>query len=470
MWRRSYHTVKALYQLGPQQEVDVKGWIQSIRLLKKIAFIDLRDGTSSKTLKVAIPIRDSSPLDLLKSIKTGQSISISSAQWLPTPHREQPFELKVVDPLKRIQVLGDVTPQYPLQKKSHTLQFLRTLPHLKHRSNYMGSLLRFRSHVELALANFFQQQHFTKVTPPLLTSSDCEGAGELFKVDSTAASAQLYFGRQTYLTVSTQLHLEALALALSKCWTLTPCFRAEKSDTNRHLSEFWMLEAEWCFPKDVHELTHVAENMVKAVVKSCLGQKDELIPPIIPEECESAEIVVQRWQNLLGSRCWPTITYTEAIEILATQHKKQAFPKYEPKWGSALQSEHEKWLAGEYFKSPVFVTDYPRDCKAFYMKQNDDEAGKETVACFDLLVPGMGEVAGGSMREDNLDKLVQEMDRRQMNRRGDLDWYVALRKEGSAPHGGYGLGVERLISYLYGNHNIRDAIPFHRSATGTIEL
>lgn len=470
MWRRGYHTVKALYDLGPQQKVDVNGWVQSIRLLKKIAFIDLRDGTSSRTLKIAIPLQDSGPVDFLKSIKTGQSVAITSAQWVPTPHREQPFELKVTEPLERIKVLGDVTAHYPLQKKSHTLQFLRTLPHLKHRSNYISSLLRFRSHVEAVLADFFQQKNFTKVNPPLLTSSDCEGAGELFKVDSSEASSQSYFGRQAYLTVSTQLHLEVLAMALSKCWTMTPCFRAEKSDTNRHLSEFWMLEAEWCFPKDVHELTATAEHMLKAVVQSCIEQTHELIPQNIPAECDSAEVVLQRWHNLLGDKPWPTVTYTEAIDILKAQHSKQAFTRYAPEWGSALQSEHEKWLAGEFFNSPVFVTDYPRDCKAFYMKQDDALPGKETVACFDLLVPGMGEVAGGSMREDDLGTLEQEMDRRQMNRNGDLDWYVALRREGSAPHGGFGLGIERLVSYLYGNHNIRDAIPFHRSATGTIEL
>ncbi|GAV54404.1 hypothetical protein ZYGR_0AL01360 [Zygosaccharomyces rouxii] len=461
---RGYHTVRALYDSRPQRFVDVNGWIQSIRQLKRIAFIDLRDGTSTKSLKVAVPLGDQSLAESVKNLKTGQCISISQAQWVPTPQREQPFELRVGNALRDIQILGNVTSQYPLQKKSHSLSFLRSLPHLKHRSNYLGSLLRFRSHVENAFIQFFAQGKFVKVAPPLITSSDCEGGGELFKVDGSDD----YFGRPAYLTVSTQLHLEVLSLALNKCYTLSPSFRAEKSDTNRHLSEFWMLEAEWCFAKDVNELTHFTQNLLKSVIRSCYDSRDELIPQIIPQESDQAATIVQRWENLLQNEQWPSVTYSKAIEILRDQHVNvKPFPNYEPQWGLALQSEHEKWLAGEYFQSPVFVTDYPRDCKAFYMKHNDDG---QTVACFDLLVPGMGEIVGGSMREDDYTKLIKEMDRRQMNQNGDLDWYVALRREGSAPHGGFGLGVERLVSYLYGNHNIRDAIPFHRAATGTIEL
>lgn len=461
---RSYHTVRALYDSGPQRFVDVNGWIQSIRHLKRIAFIDLRDGTSTRSLKIAIPLVDQSLTEPLKSLKTGQCISISQAEWVPTPQREQPFELRVGNILRDVQILGNVTSQYPLQKKSHSLPFLRTLPHLKHRSNYLGSLLRFRSHVEHALIQFFAQNKFIKVAPPLITSSDCEGGGELFKVEDS----EDYFGRSAYLTVSTQLHLEALSLALNRCYTLSPSFRAEKSDTNRHLSEFWMLEAEWCFAKDVRELTHFTQNMLRSVIKSCYDNRDELIPRIIPQESEQASTILQRFENLCDDRNWPSVTYTEAIEILRDQHLNvKPFPNYEPQWGSALQSEHEKWLAGECFRSPVFVTDYPKDCKAFYMKHNDDG---QTVACFDLLVPGMGEIVGGSMRENDYTKLIKEMDRRQMNHNGDLDWYVSLRQEGSAPHGGFGLGVERLVSYLYGNRNIRDAIPFHRAATGTIEL
>ncbi|GAV49493.1 hypothetical protein ZYGR_0P01370 [Zygosaccharomyces rouxii] len=461
---RGYHTIRALYDSGPQKFVDVNGWIQSIRQLKRIAFIDLRDGTSTKSLKIAVPLCDQSLIESVKNLKTGQCISISQAQWVPTPQREQPFELKVGNALKDIQILGNVTSQYPLQKKSHSLSFLRTLPHLKHRSNYLGSLLRFRSHVENTFIQFFAQNGFTKVTPPLITSSDCEGGGELFEVDGSND----YFGRSAYLTVSAQLHLEALSLALNRCYTLSPSFRAEKSDTNRHLCEFWMLEAEWCFVRDVNELTYFTQNLLKSVIKSCYDNRNELIPQIIPQESDQFSTIIQRWENLLKNDNWPSITYTEAIKILREQHSNvKPFPNYEPQWGLALQSEHEKWLAGEYFQSPVFVTDYPKDCKAFYMKHNDDG---QTVACFDLLVPGMGEIVGGSVREDDYIKLVKEMDRRQMNHNGDLDWYAALRQEGSAPHGGFGLGVERLVSYLYGNHNIRDAIPFHRAATGTIEL
>lgn len=468
-------TVKSLYReiaKPPKQVENINGWIKSVRLLKKVAFIDLQDGTCSKTLKIAIPISHLDESNFLKTLNTGQSISISTAIWEATPQREQPFELKIPNPINNISIVGNVTASYPLQKKNHSLAFLRSLPTLKHRTTYLGSLQRFRSHVEYALSRFFHEEQFTKVSPPILTSNDCEGAGELFKVEATSSEGQIsYFGKPAYLTVSTQLHLEILAMALSRCYTLTPCFRAEKSDTNRHLSEFWMLEAEMCFIDDVSVLTTLIESMIKQLVHSCYDNKDELIPSVAFQESLSKETILERWKSLLHPEPWKKITYTEAIDILQKKHQEKPFSKYEPKWGEPLQTEHEKWLAGDFFKAPVFVTDYPRNCKAFYMKLNKTEAvGKETVACFDLLVPDMGEIVGGSIREDDYNALVKEMERRDMNKSGDLDWYLSLRENGSVPHGGFGLGMERLISYLYGNHNIRDASPFHRSATGTIEL
>ncbi|QLL34499.1 hypothetical protein HG536_0G03610 [Torulaspora globosa] len=465
-------TIRDLYKRTanpPRTVKNVNGWIRSVRLLKKMAFLDIQDGSCLHTLKVAIPIKKMDETAFLKGMKTGQSISIACAQWQDTPQREQPFELKIEDPLESISIRGTVTHDYPLQKKNHSLLFLRSLPTLKHRTTYLGSLMRFRSFAEQRLMNILQSDDFTKVSPPVLTSSDCEGAGELFEVKT--ASSKNYFGKPSYLTVSTQLHLEILAMSLSRCYTLTPCFRAERSDTNRHLSEFWMLELEMCFINDVRLLTMVVESVLRRLIESCCERSSELIPEITLQECLSKEEVLNRWNMLLNPEPWKVITYTEAIDILSDKHRMAPFEKYEPKWGEPLQTEHEKWLAGVHFQSPVFITDYPRDCKAFYMKTNTSASpGRETVACFDLLFPEMGEIAGGSIREDNYNELAQEMRRRGMNSSGELDWYLSLRLEGSVPHGGFGLGMERLISYLFGNHNIRDAIAFHRSATGTIDL
>lgn len=397
-------------------------------------------------------------------MRTGQSLLVRDAHWKPTPSREQPFELEAArDSFK---ILGQVSDAYPLQKKYHSLPFLRSNPTLKHRSNYLGALLRFRSHVESSLVEFFDSQDFTKVAPPILTSSDCEGAGELFRVESNSRWARnsSYFGKPTYLTVSTQLQLEVLAMALSRCWTLTPCFRAEESDTNRHLAEFWMLEAEVCFIDNVHQLTQLAELMLKHVVKSCMAHQSHLLPNLVPQEnADGPQTVLARWESLLSTE-WPRLTYSKAIEILKAQDAKEKF-KFTPEWGKDLQSEHEKWIAAHY-NSPVFITDYPRECKAFYMKKNSDNT---TVACFDLIVPQMGEIIGGSIREDDYDSLLHEMRNRSMNT-ADLEWYTSLRQNGSVPHGGFGLGLERFVSWLFGAHNIRDSIPFHRSAGTSIDM
>ncbi|CAI1876231.1 hypothetical protein SEUBUCD646_0C00950 [Saccharomyces eubayanus] len=480
---RSYSslTVKSLYEQLHQprhDSISVDGWIKSIRLLKRIAFLDLQDGTSVNPLRIVVPLANADYVHFLKNLKTGQTLSISNAIWQDTPSREQPFELQIKDPIESIKIIGPVSENYPLQKKFQTLPFLRSLPTLKYKTSYLSAILRLRSFVELQFMHFFQEIHFTKVSPPILTSNDCEGAGELFQVSTNQLSSpSSYFGKPTYLTVSTQLHLEILALSLSRCWTLSPCFRAERSDTPRHLSEFWMLEVEMCFIDSINELTSFVETTMKTVIQSCLDNQKELLPKqfisLKEDDALSTSLdqerqdIITRWQTLASEK-WQTITYTQAIEILKKNYNEVPLFKYEPIWGQPLQTEHEKWLAGEYFKSPVFVTDYPRVCKAFYMKQNSTP--DNTVACFDLLVPGMGEIIGGSLREDDYDKLCKEMKERGMNKSGELDWYVSLRKEGSAPHGGFGLGFERFISYLYGNHNIRDAIPFHRTAAGSINF
>ncbi|EJS44516.1 YCR024C [Saccharomyces arboricola H-6] len=475
-------TVKSLYEQvhharhGP---ISIDGWIKSIRLLKRIAFLDLQDGTSVNPLRIVVPLISNDDVQFLKNLKTGQTLSISNAIWQDTNNREQPFELQIKNPAESIKLIGPVSENYPLQKKFQTLPYLRSLPTLKYRTSYLSAILRLRSFVESQFMLYFQANHFTKVSPPILTSNDCEGAGELFQVSTNQAlNSSSYFGKPTYLTVSTQLHLEILSLSLSRCWTLSPCFRAEKSDTPRHLSEFWMLEVEMCFINSIHELTSFVEATIKQIISACVDNQSELLPKqfvSLQEDDTSSTLSVdqekqqieRRWQNLVNKK-WQTIAYTQAIDILKKHHNEVRHFKYEPTWGQPLQTEHEKFLAGEYFKSPVFVTDYPRACKAFYMKQNSTP--DDTVACFDLLVPEMGEIVGGSLREDNYDKLCKEMKERGMNKSGELDWYVSLRKEGGAPHGGFGLGFERFVSYLYGNHNIRDAIPFHRTSAGTIDF
>ncbi|EDO16825.1 hypothetical protein Kpol_1056p26 [Vanderwaltozyma polyspora DSM 70294] len=476
---RRYHvnSLKSLYgQVDslPSKVSNINGWIKSVRLLKKVAFIDIQDGTILKELKIVVPFDSQSNLSsevatFLKSLRTGQSIAIKDAKLVETEGREQRFELNITDPIDNISIIGNVSESYPLQKKYHSLPYLRTLPTLKHRTSYLGSLLRFRSELEYNMATFFKLNQFTKASPPILTGSDCEGAGELFRVEANGyvEKKQHYFGKPTYLTVSLQLQLEILAMAFSRAWSLSPCFRAEESDTNRHLSEFWMMEAEWCFTKDTKELTTFVKDMIQYITRESYKNFDDFIPKNIPENCLPRNELLERWETLLRDESWNTITYTEAIEILQKRDKEVPFPNYRPIWGEALQSEHERWLSESYFKGPTFVTDYPRDCKAFYMKLNPDG---QTVACFDLLVPGIGEIVGGSIREDNFELLSKEVSRRQMNKNGELDWYLSLRKEGSVPHGGFGLGLERFVSYLYGNHNIRDAIPFYRAASGNIDL
>ncbi|AET37592.1 asparagine--tRNA ligase SLM5 Ecym_1359 [Eremothecium cymbalariae DBVPG len=468
---RSTRSIRELLQIKevPVSPIEVKGWIKSFRALKKVSFIDLYDGTTNETLKVVIPITACPEVQGKPSLKTGQSVVIKNAHWKWTPNREQSFELSCSR--DDVEILGEVGGDFPLQKKYVSLKQLRKWPLWKHRTTYLASLLRFRSYIETELTKILSNESFFKVQPPILTGSDCEGGGELFYVESNdsritpGASKMKYFGQDTYLTVSTQLHLEVLALAMRNVWTLSPCFRAEKSDTNRHLSEFWMLEAEMCFVDDVRVLTQFVEDIIKNLVRSLLLQQNQLLPQLVPEEgADATEEVIKQWNSLINDK-WTTITYTEAIELLVQRHSGEPF-NHIPRWGNALQAEHEKWLSGTKFGGPVFVIDYPKDCKAFYMKVNSDN---KTVACFDLLVPDMGEVVGGSVREDDYRRLIAEMEARKMNIQ-ELYWYTELRKHGSVPHSGFGLGMERLVSWLYGNHNIRDAVPFHRAARSTIHL
>ncbi|CCH42523.1 Asparaginyl-tRNA synthetase [Wickerhamomyces ciferrii] len=454
-------SIKSLFKNPPDidSKLTINGYIKSIRQLKKIAFLDLSDGSHHDNLLCVL-----SP-DQINGLKTGQSIQLTGS-WIKSKGKEQAYEFKILSGLDNVKLIGDVREDFPLQKKAHTLQYLRTLNTLRWRTSYLSSILRFRSFVDTKLHEFFQKENFFKTNPPIITGSDCEGAGELFQIESKSVlddskDQSPFFGKNAYLTVSTQLHLEVMSAALGNVWTLSPIFRAEASDTNRHLSEFWMLEGEMPYVEDVHQITRFTEKMIKHVVKELVNDADQAGTNLIKgnkysEEAGSKSMTLQEKWNLLYENEWASITYKESLEILRASGKEF---KHLVKYEDGLATEHEKWLAGEYFKSPVFVTDYPKEMKPFYMKENPDG---ETVACFDLLVPEVGEIIGGSLREHDLEKLTSTINERNM-KIDELKWYLSLRENSTAPHGGFGLGFERLICYLANVENVRDVVPFPRS-------
>ncbi|KAG7883835.1 hypothetical protein KL938_002420 [Ogataea parapolymorpha] len=436
--------IKDIAQNPPQigDKIKLNGWVKSLRISKNVAFVDLVDGSSHGDIKCVVR----PPSLIPKALNTGAGVQISGV-WTEGKGKQN-FELQVTEqPESQIQVYGGVEELYPLQKKTHSSQFLRSIPEYRWRVPEAGSILRMSSKLESSFSEFFHEHSFYKTHPPIVTSSDCEGAGELFRIesDSKLGSQEQFFGKKAYMTVSTQLHLEVLCAALGRVWTLTPCFRAEESDTNRHLSEFWMLEAEIAFIDDVSQLTRFSEEMLRYVARTLQNSGFD----------EFSEETKQRW-DMLANGTYTQITYSEAIDLV---RQNSTIFKTVPTWGDSLGSEHEKWLAGEYYKGPVFVTNYPEDQKPFYMKKNND--GK-TVACYDLLIPQIGELIGGSLREHDLQKLEQEIANRQMDI-GPLQWYLNLRKNGSVPHGGFGMGFERLLQYMSGAENIRDTIPFPRT-------
>ncbi|KAG2732290.1 hypothetical protein G9P44_004707 [Scheffersomyces stipitis] len=462
---------------SPDSTILAQGHIKSIRQGKSAGFIDLSDGSAHLSLNVIVK----NPLEVLSKLqlKVGQSIQVQG-KWVES-QGTQDYEIvyNFEDVAHSLRVVGDVSEQYPIQKKSSSYQFLRNHPTLRHRTSTLASLLRFRSFVESSLFEFFNSNSFTKVVPPLITSSDCEGAGEQFSVESlsklnesrnktTLSSEDHFFGKSTYLTVSTQLHLEVLALSLNRVWTLTPCFRAEDSNTNRHLSEFWMLEAEICYLDDLNQLTSFTEDMIRHVANSLKqscndssisGGAVDLLGSRFNKE--DVELMKNRWDTVLSEASWPSITYTEAVEIINRVMNKGR-SKNRLQWGDSIQTPHEKWLAGEYFKSPVFITDYPTAEKPFYMpKSKNFDPQRPTVACYDLILPEIGELVGGSMREHNYNNLVEEMKNRNMNL-DEMQWYLSTRENGTVPHGGFGMGFERLIAYLSGMENVKEVIPFPR--------
>lgn len=448
-------TMRLVLSDPPSEEstVTTRGHIRSIRAFKKVGFIDLCDGSTHRTLNVVF----SDPQAVLSSakLKVGQSIEVTGRWILSQGKQNHELKFDPDDGSHALTVVGDVPDLYPIQKKMATLPFLRTLPVLRHRTSTLASVLRFRSHVESELSAFFQQNDFVKVAPPLLTSSDCEGAGEQFSVKPLHEKTEEFFGTPAYLTVSAQLHLEVLALSLNRVWSLTPCFRAEDSDTNRHLSEFWMLEAEISHVTAIGQLTSFVESMVRAVVAAL--EKSRALEDLVSARFQPEEqaLIASRVQSLKGSEPWPVITYDEAVDILGSQGAIQ--------WGDAILTTQEKWLAGEHFKSPVFITNYPREQKPFYMPLTADTSPERaTVACFDLILPEIGELVGGSLREHRHSELLREIERRGMSKEA-MEWYLATRENGTVPHGGFGMGFERLLAYVAGIDNIRDISAFPRA-------
>ena len=439
------------------QKVTVGGWIRSIRDSKAIGFIVLNDGTFFKPLQIVYSDALSNFAQISK-LNVGAAV-IATGTIVATPGAKQPFEMQA----EEVEIEGTSTSDYPLQKKRHTLEFLRTIPHLRARTNTFEAVFKVRSVAAYAIHSFFQERNFVYVHTPLITGSDAEGAGEMFQVttldlnnvpkteDGAVDFSKDFFGKPVNLTVSGQLNVETYAFAFKNVYTFGPTFRAENSNTTRHAAEFWMIEPEMCFA-DLKDDCDTAEAMLKYVINYVLEHCPEEMA-FFNEFIDKG--LIDRLNNVVGNE-FGRITYTEAIDILSKHNDKF---DYKVSWGCDLQTEHERYLTEEVFKKPVFVTDYPKDIKAFYMKLNPD--GK-TVAAADCLVPGIGEIIGGSQREDDLEILEKRMDELGM-KKDDYQFYLDLRKYGSVRHAGFGLGFERCVMYLTGMGNIRDVIPFPRT-------
>ena len=446
------------------QVVTVMGWARTIRDMKSFGFIELNDGSCFKNLQV---VMDASVLNNYKEI-AGQNVGaalIVTGTVVLTPEAKQPLEIKAAE----IQVEGVSAPDYPLQKKRHSLEYLRTIQHLRPRTNLFSAAFRVRSVAAFAIHKFFQDRGFVYVHTPIITGSDCEGAGEMFQVttldlnnpprleDGSVDYSKDFFGKRTSLTVSGQLNAENFAMAFGNVYTFGPTFRAENSNTQRHAAEFWMIEPEMAFA-DLNDYMDTAEAMIKYIINDVLER--------CPDEVDFFNSFVdkglkERLLHVAGSD-FGRVTYTEAVKLL--QESGQDF-EYPVEWGIDLQTEHERYLTEQIFKRPVFVTDYPKEIKAFYMRLNDD--GK-TVAAADCLVPGIGEIIGGSQREERLDLLEARMAELGLNPE-DYWWYLDLRRYGSCRHAGYGLGFERMVMYLTGISNIRD-VELHPRTVGNAEF
>lgn len=441
-----------------KQKVHVRGWIRTLRLSKSILFIELNDGSCQKNIQVVAQDRELENFDEIAKLNVGSAISVLG-EIVMTPQMKQPFELHAA----AIDVEGYSAPDFPLQKKRHSLEYLRSMAHLRARTNTFGAVFRVRSACAFAIHSFFNSRGFIYIHTPIIASSDCEGAGEMFRVttldpenpplksDGGVDYSRDFFKKPAWLTVSGQLEAECMAMALGKVYTFGPTFRAENSNTPRHAAEFWMVEPEMAFA-DLNDDMKLAGDMIKYVI----GYLLEDCPDEIDFFNAHYDNGLRRRLELLTAADFTHITYTEAIEQLSKSGEKFEFPV---KWGCDLQTEHERFLTERVFKKPVFVTDYPKDIKAFYMRLNDD--GK-TVAAMDLLVPGVGEIIGGSQREERYDRLAARIDELGL-KKDDYWWYMDLRKYGGTKHAGFGLGFERALMYLTGMTNIRDVIPFPRT-------
>ena len=439
------------------KELTVKGWIKTSRFSKNFGFVEINDGSQFNNLQVIVSEDLKDFEEISKLATTGASVSVSG-KLVESPGKGQAFEMQA----KTFDIIGQCDPEtYPLQKKKHTLEFLRTIAHLRPRTNTIGAIARVRNALAWATHEFFQKRGFIYVNTPIITGSDCEGAGEMFRVSTLDAKnpplldgnvdfAQDYFGKETFLTVSGQLNGECYALALSDIYTFGPTFRGENSNTSRHLSEFWMIEPEMAFA-ELSDDMECAQSYLKHCVKTALER--------CPQDMEFFDKYVEpglikRLQHVIETP-FEHLTYTQAVDILKKAPKKFDYPV---SWGIDLQSEHERYIVEEHCKKPVILTNYPKEIKAFYMKEDKD--GK-TVSAMDVLVAGVGEIIGGSQREDNLDVLTKKMDHLGLNK-DNYWWYLELRKYGSVPHAGFGLGFERLVVFTTGIDNIRDSIPFPR--------
>jgi asparaginyl-tRNA synthetase len=444
--------IKEIFQTGqPDQSVTVQGWVRTKRELKEFTFLEVNDGSSLANLQVILEPTLPDYENVLKSISTGAAIAVSG-NLVPSPGKGQNIELKAAE----ITLYGDCPADYPLQKKRHSFEFLRTIAHLRARTNTLGAVMRVRNACTTAIHTFFQEKGFIWVHTPIITANDCEGAGELFTVTSLdlkkpANFAEDFFGKRAYLTVSGQLQAEVMAMALSNVYTFGPTFRAENSNTSRHLAEFWMVEPEMAFC-DLEGDQDLAEAFLKYIFKFVLENCPEDLQ-FFNERIDKT--VLSTAENIVNSE-FGRITYSEAIELLEKADLQFEFPV---EWGVDLQSEHERYLAEELFKKPVIVTNYPKTIKAFYMRLDDNN---KTVSAMDILAPKIGEIIGGSQREERLDILRQRMQEQGMNP-DDLWWYLDLRRYGSVPHAGFGLGFERLVQFMTGMTNIRDVIPFPRT-------
>ncbi|MEE1245438.1 MAG: asparagine--tRNA ligase [Acutalibacteraceae bacterium] len=435
-------------------DVTVCGWVRTSRDSKNMAFIELNDGTALKHLQIVIDKAVMS--DISEYMKLGTSLKVEGT-LVNSAVAADSVEINA----KAITVLGECPPEYPLQKKRHTLEYLRTIPHLRVRTNTFNAVLRVRSVVSACIHEFFQARHFTYIHTPLITASDCEGAGEMFKVTTIGYSNQYkteeeynaadFFGKRAALSVSGQLEGEVAAMALGKIYTFGPSFRAEKSNTPRHVAEFWHVEPEVAFA-ELPDIIEIAEALIKHIINTVLQKCHEELK-FFDRLFEKG--LIEKLKNV-ASHDFAVMTYTEAIDILKKSGKEFQYPV---EWGCDLQTEHERYISEEICKRPVFLTNYPKEIKSFYMKQNDD--GK-TVAATDLLVPGVGEIIGCSEREADLYKLLDAMQKRGMNLE-DYEHYIALRRFGSVPHSGFGLGLERIIMYVTGVQNIRDVILYPRT-------